>query len=466
MPDDGTPIASRLKRTTRLGSLVAAQGTRVAGGRALDRLRSEEERERAQARRTGEVVEQIVVKLGKMKGAAMKVGQVLSTVELPGLDEASSDRIQRRLAELRDAAPSVPFKRLEKLMAQEWGAPVARVLADVEPEAMAAASIGQVHRARTRAGDEVAIKVQYPGIAEAVEADLRNLRLLLPLLGRVAPGLDTRALSEELRERVSEELDYELEATSQRRVGRLWRGHPHVLVPAVDTALSTRRILVSDRHEGRRYDDLKAAPDAVRDRVGEIVHRFYYATAGEHDLALGDPHPGNWQLLDDGRVVVFDFGMVRTLPRGYLAREGPVVQAIHGQDADALYEHMLALGYLGDGSAFTARRDVFLAHMTITAAWLFEDQPFRLDPAVQREMGQALFALGPAWRQMARAFSLPSEALLLRRMADLLFVGLCQLRAAGDWWALAEELQLGRPPRTPLGREHAAWRAGELPRAA
>jgi len=436
---------------------VAAQGGRIAGGRALDRVRSDEARERAQARRTAEVVEQIVVQLGRMKGAAMKVGQVLSTVEFPGMEAEGAERIQRRLAELRDAAPSVPWARLEKLMASEWGEPVSSVLSDIEPEAMAAASIGQVHRATTRDGEEVAVKVQYPGIAEAVDADLRNLKVLMPLLARLAPGLDTTALADELRERISEELDYELEAASQRRVWRLWRDHPHVLVPRVDTALSTRRVLVTERHEGLRFDDLKTAPEERRDRVAEIVHRFYHATAGDHDLALGDPHPGNWQSLPDGRVAMFDFGMLRDLPPGHLRREGPAVQAVADQDGDALYHEMLDLGYLGDGAAFIDRRELLLAHMTIATAWLIEDQPFRLSPAVQREMGQQLLALGPQWRQMVRAFSLPRESVLLRRMTDLLFTGLCQLRAAGDWWALAEELYLGRDPRTELGREHAEW---------
>jgi predicted unusual protein kinase regulating ubiquinone biosynthesis (AarF/ABC1/UbiB family) len=457
---DNAPISSRLRRTTRLGSLVAAQGGRIAGGRALDRVRSDEARERAQAKRTADVVEQIVIQLGRMKGAAMKVGQVLSTIEFPGMEEEGADRIQRRMAELRDNAPAVPWPRLEKLMAAEWGSPVAKVLADVEPESMAAASIGQVHRATTRDGVAVAVKVQYPGIAEAVDADLRNLRLLMPLLARIAPGLDTKALADELRERITEELDYELEAASHRRVWRLWRDHPHVLIPRVDTELSTRRVLVTELHEGMRFDDLKGADDARRDRVAEIVHRFYYSTARDHDLALGDPHPGNWQSLEDGRVVIFDFGMLRDLPRGYLLREGPAVQAVHDQDADAMFDVMLELGYLGsDGSKFTDRRELLLAHMTIAAAFLIEDQPFRLAPEVQREMGQQLMRLGPPWRAMVREFSVARESVLLRRMADLLFTGFCQLRAAADWWALAEELQIGRGPRTELGREHAAWAA-------
>jgi len=455
---DNSPITSRLNRTRRFSGLVAGQSARIAGGRALDKVRSDDAKERAQAKRTAEVVEQIVVQLGSMKGAAMKLGQVLSTIEMPGLDAESSERIQRRMAALRDDAPSVPFAKLEKLMKAEWGEPVGKVLRDIEPEAMAAASIGQVHRAVTTDGREVAVKVQYPGIAEAVEADLRNLGMVMPLLKRLAPGIDTKALAAELRERITEELDYELEATSQRRVARLWRGHPHVAVPSVDLEHSTRRVLVTDLLEGLRFDDLKARPDADRDRVGEVVHRFFYWTASAHDLVLGDPHPGNWQLLPDGRVVMFDFGMARSVSRGYVRREGPAVEAIRSQDRDALFAGMCDLGYLGEGG--WVDRDLLLAHMTIASQWLLEDQPVRLSPEFQRAMGEELFALGSQWRDMVRRFSLPQEAVLYRRMADLLFVGCCQLRAAADWWALAEELQIGGEPRTALGLEHAAWAAG------
>ena len=209
-----------------------------------------------------------------------------------------------------------------------------------------------------------------------------------------------------------------------------------------------------------RFDDLKTADEARRDRVAEIVQRFYYATAADHGLVLGDPHPGNWQSLHDGRVVMFDFGMVRDLPGGrdgYVRREGVLLQAIHDQDPHALFTVMGDLGYLGDGAAFTDRRDLLLAHMTIASAPLFEDQPFRLGPDVQREMTEALFALGSQWRQMLRAFSLPREAILLRRMADLLHASCCQLRASVDWWALAQELQIDGRPRTALALEHADW---------
>ena len=141
------------------------------------------------------------------------------------------DELQRSLATLRDDVPPVPFADLEKLMRREFGGPLQRVFSDFDERAFAAASIGQVHRATTVDGDDVAVKIQYPGVAEAVETDLRNAMLLLPLVKRLAPGLDAKAIAAELRERIGEELDYELEAQNQRRIGRLMRGHPFVRVP-------------------------------------------------------------------------------------------------------------------------------------------------------------------------------------------------------------------------------------------
>src|SRR4051794_16007330 len=273
MPDKDRTPKSRSARTARVGRLVAGQGARIAGGRALDKVRSEDSRDRAQAERIAMVVEQIVTQLGQMKGAAMKVGQVLSTIDFPGMPEEDRERIKGKLADLRDNAPRVPFKDLEKLMAQEWGEPVGKVLADIDPEALAAASIGQVHRGRTKDGEDVAVKIQYPGIAEAVEVDMRNMRMLIPLLGRIAPGLDTKELADELTERISEELDYELEAMSHRRVWRWYRDHPHVRIPRVYTDLSTRRVLITEFVSGRPYEEMKAASQEERDRLSELLVR-------------------------------------------------------------------------------------------------------------------------------------------------------------------------------------------------
>ena len=169
--------------------------------------------------------------------------------------------------------------------------------------------------------------MQYPGIAEAVETDLRNLNLLFPLVKRLAPGLDVKAVARELRDRIGEELDYEVEAQHQRTVARAFRSHPFVRVPEVDTRLSTRRVLVSRvRHRrGLRCGEGQVA-SAQRDRFGEIAFRFFYGLLGRERLCAGDPHPGNYLLCEDGRVCFLDFGLMRKVPGGVpggRARAGP-----------------------------------------------------------------------------------------------------------------------------------------------
>ena len=195
-----------------------------------------------------------------MRGAAMKVGQVLSTVDFTAIPESEREEFKATLAALRDDVPPLPFKKVEKLLKDELGMPVSAAFAEFEEEAFAAASIGQVHRATTLDGRAVAVKVQYPGIAEAVETDLRNLQMLLPLVKRLAPGLDVKALAQELRERIGDELDYEVEAQNHRAMARAWRGHPFAYVPPVDTELSHRRVLVTELLEGRALRGGQAAP--------------------------------------------------------------------------------------------------------------------------------------------------------------------------------------------------------------
>src|SRR6201994_939901 len=228
LPEARKLPTGRIARTARVGGLVTSQGARWAGMRTANRVRSPERAAAAQNERTAALVNQLVDQLGQMRGAAMKVGQVLSLVEFDGLPEDERDALQAKLAELRDDVPSVPFAKLERLLRAEFGGPLSRVFSEFDERAFAAASIGQVHRATTLDGDEVVVKVQYPGVAEAVETDMRNAMLLLPLIKRLAPSLDVRALASELRDRISEELDYELEAQNQRRIARLRRGHPFI----------------------------------------------------------------------------------------------------------------------------------------------------------------------------------------------------------------------------------------------
>jgi predicted unusual protein kinase regulating ubiquinone biosynthesis (AarF/ABC1/UbiB family) len=260
----------------------------------------------------------------------------------------------------------------------------------------------------------------------------------------------------ELGERISAECDYELEASSHRRLARFWRGHPFITVPAVDTHLSRRRVLVSEWVDGIDFAEVVRQPDPVRDRYAEIVYRFYYGVARELDLALGDPHPGNYLLCDDGRVAFLDFGMVRELQRGYLTREAVIFAAIRSHDELALVEAMRTLGYLRGDADWNGT--LLLDHMRAVSWWLQADEPLRLAPEDVWRGGASLREQRNAeLMQQMRRMNLPPEALLLRRMEGLLFQVATSLRAERNWGGLLRELIEGGDPLGPLGREHAAW---------
>ena len=258
----------RLSRTARVGGLVTGQSLRWAGMRTANRVRTPERAAAAQRERTAALVRQLVAQLGQMRGAAMKVGQMISMVEFDGLPEDEQEELQRSLAALRDNVPPVPFADLEKLMRREFGGPLQRVFSDFDERAFAAASIGQVHRATTVDGDDVAVKIQYPGVAEAVETDLRNATLLLPLVKRLAPGLDAKALAAEMRERIAvlQELcgEKERDVRELRLAVALEGGEPGD-VPALTELGVSELVLVETPPE-----DPLAAPDWV----GALARRW------------------------------------------------------------------------------------------------------------------------------------------------------------------------------------------------
>ncbi|HEY1714788.1 MAG TPA: AarF/UbiB family protein [Solirubrobacteraceae bacterium] len=457
----------RIARTVRVGGLVTGQGARWAGMRTANRVRSPERAAAAQNERTAALVKQLVDQLGQMRGAAMKVGQVLSMVEFEGLPEDERDALQAKLAELRDDVPPVPFAKLERLLRTEFGGPLSRVFSEFDQRAFAAASIGQVHRATTLEGEEVVVKVQYPGVAEAVETDLRNAMLLLPLVKRLAPSLDVKALAIELRERITEELDYELEAQNQRRIGRLRRGHPFISVPAVNTELSTRRALVSEYVDGERFEVVRRLDEPQRDRYGEIVFRFYFGLLYRDRVALGDPHPGNYLLRPDGRVGFLDYGLLRDTSAARVAAEAAIAHAVRADDAAALKAALVAGAYLRSDAADLVDEELALKMMRRATRWYAVPGQRRFSGEGGRRGRER--RPGDEEReahvkdQLSR-FTLPAETALIRRMHAIVGVVLGQLRAGADWGAIAAEYLHGEPPATPLGEAEAAYFAGLDPR--
>jgi predicted unusual protein kinase regulating ubiquinone biosynthesis (AarF/ABC1/UbiB family) len=456
--EESNPTRGRAARTARLARVAGGGALRWAGDR-LDARGTDDEQRRRRGDRVVATIDSLVDQLAVMRGAAMKAGQVLSTVEFPGLDADQADYLKGRLASLRDDVPAVGWDGMREVLAEEWGSDPESVLAEIDHEPAAAASIGQVYRARTNEGRDVAVKVQYPGIADAVESDMRNVRMLAPVLRRMMPGLEVSDVLAELRERIVEECDYELEAASHRRVARFWRGHPFVVVPEVDTDLSRRRVLVSEWIEGAGFAEVTTRPDEVRDRYAQIVYRFFYSTAIELGVALGDPHPGNYLLCPDGRVAFFDFGMLRRLPPDYLRREAEIMAAVREDDNAALLAGMRGLGYLpGELAEWDA--GLLMDHMRAISWWLASSEPVRLAPDDVWRAGDSLRdERGGELLAQLRRMTLPPEALLLRRMEGLLFQIATQLRASAPWGALMEELVEGGPPVGELGAQHAAWLA-------
>jgi predicted unusual protein kinase regulating ubiquinone biosynthesis (AarF/ABC1/UbiB family) len=454
MAKDRIPT-SRVARTARVARLAAGQGTRQLGTQAANLTRDEKGRQAALERRHVEAAEQIVTALGTMKGAAMKLGQVLSFLDVGLVPEEYREGFQRKLGELRDAAPKVRFSDMRKVMESELEASLDETFARFDVAPVAAASIGQVYRAALHDGREVAVKVQYPGVAQAVRADMQNLGLILRLMKQVAPGLDVKATAEEVRSRIGEELDYELEAQHQRSLARIFRGHPFILVPDVVTTLSREKVLVTEFVHGAGFETIKESDQATRDRVGEIVFRFFMGCMYRHHQFSGDPHPGNFMLMQDGRVAFLDFGLFKVMPKELIELELECQRAGHEGDGERLHEIWAETGFLQHPERF--RPDKLLAQFRDATWWYVLDQEIELEPEVAT---QVLIDMSDPRSQhfgQMRHETLPADHLFGRRVEMLTLAVLSQMRCHGNFHRIAREWMYGDPPVTELGREEAVF---------
>ena len=446
----------RIRRTAKVAGLAGGQTARNYATKAANLTRGDEGRRVAATRRQAEAAEQILDVLGNMKGAAMKVGQVASFIDTGAFPDEFQERIQEKLAELRDSAPRVSFKDMRKVIEEELDDPLGEVFSEFDEEAVAAASIGQVYRARLMDGRDVAVKVQYPGVAAAVRSDLQNLGLLMRMAKKIAPGMDAKAMTEELRERLSDELDYEQEAQAQRAFSRAWRGHPFVVVPDVVTSLSRERVLVTEWVEGLGFEDVKKLPPPDRDRFGEILFRFFFGSLYRNGHFSGDPHPGNYKLMDDGRVAFMDFGMTKRVGRPHLDAEVDAIRLGMEQDAEGLHARLAAMGFF-DASDPGLPSDAVLRHFLDVTSWYSEDREVTVDRAL---VAKVLIDYGDPrsdhWELMKRE-TMPPDAMLARRMEALVLGVLGQLGATANWHRIACEWLFGEPPSTPLGEQEAQF---------
>jgi predicted unusual protein kinase regulating ubiquinone biosynthesis (AarF/ABC1/UbiB family) len=443
---------SRVRRTATVGRLAASEAVKQFGTRAANVARGDEAAQRALGRRQLETAKQIVAALGTMKGAAMKLGQVMSFLDVGLVPEEFREEFQHELAKLRDAAPAVSFKQMRRVIEDDLEEPVSKVFADFDEQPIAAASIGQVYRAALKDGREVAVKVQYPGVADAVRADMQNLDMIMRLLKRMTPALDVRGIAAEIRERIGEELDYELEAQNQRSLARIFEGHPFIAIPDVISSLSRERVLVSELVQGVGFEQLKGYPRRERDRLGEIVFRFFAGCLYRHRQFSGDPHPGNFMLLADGRVAFLDFGLFKRLDRRPVQLELACQRAVVEGDARRLHELLAGSGFLPEPERVDPEH---LLAFVENAIWWYTtaDEELELTPEIATAvMIESSDPRSVHFREM-RHQTMDPEHLFGRRMEMLTLAVLSQLRARANWHRIAREWMYGDRPVTELGHQ-------------
>jgi len=453
-------MARPLKRTwfTRSAS-VAKLGARVGGTYASTAARkvfaSAERREQLDRQRELRTATQVADELGHMKGALMKLGQMASY-----LDDGLPEPLRLALAQLQSNAPPMSADLAAEVIERELQAPPDRVFLEWDPDPIAAASIGQVHRAiavdpATGIERPVAVKVQYPGVDEAIGADLRNADLLGLLLKQGFTGLDPTEMVDEIKMRLVEELDYRREAHNQMAFAAFYRGHPFIRIPSVVRGLSTQRVLTTELVNGRRWSDLLTADQAERDAVGEIVFRFVFRSLYRMRAFNADPHPGNYIFGDDGTVTFLDFGLVRYFGDEEMLTFTEMVKAA-AYDADAVrYRALLEdAGMLQRGAPVSTEE---------VADYFFNFyEPVRTDTEITWSSSYSSRIVRHTFDRtspISQYATVPRAFVFIQRINLGLYALLGELGARGNYRRIAEELWpfADSPPSTPLGEAEAAW---------
>ncbi|MGW0831647.1 ABC1 kinase family protein [Streptomyces prunicolor] len=392
--------------------------------------------------------EQLFKVLGELKGGAMKFGQALSVFE-SALPEEVAGPYRAALTKLQEAAPPMPTRTVHGVLAERLGEDWRELFLEFEDKPSAAASIGQVHRAVWHDGREVAVKVQYPGAGEALLSDLTQLSRFARLLGPLIPGMDIKPLIAELRDRVSEELDYGLEAQAQQVHAEEFEGDPDVMVPAV--VHQCDQVLVTEWIDGIPLSEVIAdGTQEQRDRAGQLLARFLFSGPARTGLLHADPHPGNFRLLPadpdgkgDWRLGVLDFGTVDRLPGGLPTPIGDSLRMTLDGDAEAVYELLRTEGFVKDSIELDP--DAVLDYLvpiiepaqvdefTFSRGWMRSQAARIADPR------------SPA-HQLGKQLNLPPAYLLIHRVTLSTIGVLCQL---GATVRLREELEEWLPGFVP-----------------
>ncbi|MCW4352254.1 AarF/UbiB family protein [Hoyosella sp. YIM 151337] len=412
----------RAARTAKLARLPLGYAGRAAAG--LGRRIAGQSSEEVSAEMAAKAAEQLFNVLGELKGGAMKLGQALSVFEA-AVPEHLSAPYRDALTKLQRDAPPMRPQQVHRVLDQQLGTSWRERISEFNDAPAAAASIGQVHKARWSDGRDVAVKIQYPGADEALRSDLRQIARLAPLFKPLAPGTDIRSLVEELTERSVEELDYRLEADNQRAFARAFNDSPYIRIPKV--VASAPKVMVTEWIEGAPLSRIIAGGSAVqRSHAAQLLAEFALSSPALVSLIHTDAHPGNFMILDDGRLGVIDFGAVVPLPGGFPTELTKMIQLAVAERYGDLIGHMAEAGFLAGERAPDVDDLAQFLHPLL--------EPLRTDSfTFSREWMQAVAAQYSDWRgsefRTARTFTMPAQFMMLHRVLLSTVAVLCQLDA-------------------------------------
>ncbi len=441
-----------MQRGAGLARLSASTGAGYLTSR-VRRLRDRDADEEFHAA----TAEKMLELLGSMKGAAMKIGQIASFVDLDLPPEVQAT-YHEVLSDLRDAAPAVEAEQIAGVITDEFGAPPDQVFARWDPVPIASASIGQVHRAQLPDGTEVVTKVQYPGVAEAIEADLSNAEAFAPLARIISPNLQVRPLMEEMRSRLIDELDYQREAQYQHAFAERYDGHPFIRIPQVHHDWCRPRVLTTTYMAGRSFEEmLRTTTEEERQRYGEIIYRFVFGSLDRFRLFNADPHPGNYLFPDDGTVVFLDFGSVKLFPsrtRDHMRRQ---LRAVMDGDTDRMLEVLREAGFVPEGHRTDAEE--LMGWFRLFNSAIIEDREWTYTPEFARDVIRSVTDPRAGPLDVLRKLNLPPDYLLLNRIQWGVNSILGRLRARANWHRILLEFWGDGPPSTELGELEAEFLA-------
>lgn len=446
-----------LERRLRIMKLTLRRGAHFAVVKVKGRAADEAERARLDEQFAIKTAQDVAGVLGGMKGAIMKAGQMLSFIA-----DGLPPEAQAALATLQQDVPPMAPSLAAQVINDELGQDPEHLFLEWNPVPLGAASIGQVHKAVTKDGRVVAVKVQYPGVDRAIKSDLDNAEMMYGLFASFAlKNLDVKSLVDELRDRMADELDYRLEAKLQTEFAERYHGHPFIKIPSIVPELSTQRVLTSEWVDGMRFDDFReSADEATRQKAAEVLFRFAQGSIQHFHVFNGDPHPGNYIFHADGSVTFLDFGLVKRWKPGELDSLTGILDRILENDAEGTVREAVAAGFLAADHKLDPRH---IFDYVSTPYEPFMPETFTYTKDWTSNALTKIIDVTGEFSDVMQVLNMPPHYVILDRVVWGMSALLGRLNATNHFGGLLAEYRKGAPPVTELGEIEAEWRATYKP---